>query len=83
MSTPFLEGFAHALVDALERDGLLEVRPGRSGAVAAHLAATLGASDQPRSLVSLTARALLDCPDVDELYADDEALKRTMEDLGR
>ena len=81
MSTPFLLGFAAALVEALLEQELLEVHEGREREVVRYVAEWLGTKARGGSLVSSTARALVECPDVDEIYADNDQLKALMETL--
>jgi hypothetical protein len=82
MSTPFLTAYATALVLALLERELLEVAEGRAEAVVRFLAEDLHVRGRGGSLISSTSRALLACPDVLELYADDEELKALVESLG-
>jgi len=81
MTISFLQGYARALVGELVRRELLEVVEGREEAVILFVAEYLTTHGQNRSAISLTGRALVACPDVDELYADDEALKDAVDAL--
>lgn len=83
MSTPFLQGYARGLIRELVARELLEVADHRIEAVVDFVAAFLAEHGHHRSLIDLTGRALLACPDVDELYADDEALKDAVDALAR
>ncbi len=83
MSTPFLLGFAEALVARLLKEREIEVRPGSGEAVAAFLARGLAEASEGKSLISLTSQVLLQCDDVEELWADDERLKEIVQDLKR
>lgn len=81
MSTSFLLGYAHALVSALLTHGLIEIPAGREGVVVEYLAEYLHVRARGGSLISSTGRALLQCPDVEELYADDAELKDVVDAL--
>ena len=80
MSSPFLVGFSRAVLDALQREDLVEVREGRRDHAARYVAGHL-ASVERGSLISSLARGLIACPDIDELYADDDRLKQIVTDL--
>ena len=82
MSTTFLMGYSTALVHALLEDELLEVTEGAEPSVVAFVAGYLAEHRDGQSLISLTARALLACGEVDELYADNERLKEVVDGLG-
>lgn len=75
-----LDHFAEHLVDHLIREGLLEVQDGRQASVVEQLADHLGRVHQA-SLGPEVSRALLACPDVVELWADDEALREAFSAL--
>lgn len=81
MPTPFLETFAVAVVTRLVDADLVVLR-GPPDAVAAFLAEDLARDVPGRSLLSTLATALIRCPDVDELFAEDEDLKHIVETLG-
>lgn len=81
MSTPFLLGYAAALVEALLHDGSIEIEPGQESAVVAFVARDLEVRGKGGSLISCTSRALLACPQVVELYVDDQELKEVVEHL--
>ena len=81
MTVSFLQGYARVLVHELIQRELLEVVPGRHEAVVVFVAEYMAEHGQNRSAISLTGQALLACPDVDELYADDEALKDAVDAL--
>lgn len=83
MTTPFLLGFAESLVDRLLAAELIELTADGRDRVIVHLGTVLHEEGEGRSLVSLTATALLASEHVEELYADDEQLKELMEGLGR
>lgn len=81
MSTPFLVGFAQAVVTALLEEKLLDVEPGGEVRVVLYVANHLGAVGQGSSLLSALEKALLTCPEVRELYADLDSLKVVVEGL--
>jgi hypothetical protein len=81
MSTPFLERFAHALVERLLAEGLLEIREGAEHLVGVALAAHLGGVGEGGQLLTEVDRGLIACADVEELYADLEQLKELVQDL--
>lgn len=81
MSTPFLIGFTGAVLAELKGEGLVEVQPGREESVIQFVAHHLGRVSESGSLISSMAAALLDCPDIIELYADDAELKRVITEL--
>jgi hypothetical protein len=77
-----LLAFSLSLVNRLQADGLLSVKPGASERVVQFLADRLADQPELSSLVSASGKALVDCPDVEELFADDEELKEAINDLG-
>lgn len=81
MTTPFLVGFARAVLARLQEDQLVEVTFGSEERVALHVGAELAAVPHGGSLITSLARALLSCPDVHELYADDQQLKGIVQHL--
>jgi hypothetical protein len=82
MSTPFLLQFASSLVPALCEHGDVELFPGATqNAVVAFMADRLGGARDGSSLVSTVVAALVACPEVEELYADNETLIARIEDL--
>lgn len=84
MSTPFLFHFAGALIQALQERGLLELvdqEHAERNAVQ-FVADELDTRARGGSLISATSRALLRCPFVDELFADDDEIKALVQDLG-
>lgn len=83
MSTPFLMAFAHAVVLRLLAAEVLVVAPGDEERVMLFVANYLGTEAQGGSLISGLERALLACPEVDELFADLERLKELVDDLAR
>lgn len=82
MSTPFLYRFSAALVSRLVVTQRLEVSPGAEDQVARFVAGVLGGAGEGASLISTLSGALLGCPQVEELYADEEELKELVSDLG-
>ncbi|MFT7519626.1 MAG: hypothetical protein ACI9MC_001768 [Kiritimatiellia bacterium] len=81
MSTPFLLEFASDMVYALIGAQLLEVTPGRERATVEFVAAWLARKSKGGLLITSTADALVSCPDVVELYADNDQMKTLMESL--
>ena len=82
MSTPFLQAFAVALVHALVVRDMIEVEGERDGDVVRFLAAWLHTEGKGKSLVSTTLRGLIACPDVSEVYVDEDRLKSLIDGLG-
>lgn len=80
MSTPFLEAFTAALVPRLVEAGLLEL-DGPQESVARFLATELGKDRPGRSLISTLSQALLACPDVVDVYGEDDELKQIIEGM--
>ena len=81
MSTPFLVGFTREIVARLLAEGLLDVTWGGEERVIRFVAGELAAVPPGGSLITSLARSLIRCPDVQELYADDERLKGLVQDL--
>ncbi|MCA9569157.1 MAG: hypothetical protein KC656_15015 [Myxococcales bacterium] len=82
MSSPFLLAFAESVVVTLVERGEIELS-GEPALVVRFVADRLGTAGEGRSLISTLSAALLACPEVDELYADDEALKLLVTDMPR
>ena len=82
MTSPFLQNFSAKLVTRLDEDGHLLLSVPREEVVE-FVANHLGGLSEGRSLLSELVSALLDCPGVEELYADDDTLKQCLEDLHR
>lgn len=82
VSTPFLINFTEAIVRTLLERGELELSGDRD-AVVAFVSQNLASGGEGRSLISTFTAALLACPDVEELYADDETLKELVTELPR
>lgn len=82
MSSPFLHTFVESVVVALvDREELVLV--GERQVVVAFVAERLGTAGEGRSLISTLGAALVACPEVDELYADDDRLKELVTDMPR
>lgn len=81
LSTPFLRGFSRAVLAELIAQGQIETMPGHEEAVALFVAEYLGAVPSGGSLITSLARALILCPHVEELYADDQTLKQVVQEL--
>jgi hypothetical protein len=83
VSTPLLIGFSQAVVARLVDDGRLVLAKGASPAdVAAFLAEALATRPALSGLVSSVSNALIACPLVDELFAEDAALQELFNELG-
>ncbi len=81
MSTPFLQAFSLAIVSRLlETEGLAITGPPTE--VARFVAAELAKPSSGRSLISSVAAALIACPDVDDLFADNDRIKDLVDELG-
>jgi hypothetical protein len=81
VTTPFLIVFATAMVHRLEAEDLI-VYSGSKDDAALFVANWLHTKGRKSgSLISAMADALLACPQVDELFADDTQLKRLVDDL--
>ena len=78
--TPFLMNFASAVIFHLQQQGLLELCGNETRAVT-FVANYLGTIARGGSLISSLTAALIACPEVEELYADDEQLKQILQDL--
>ena len=84
MSTPFLQAHVRNLVHLLIQRDLLELAEGSIAEdVVTSVASYFAEHGANQSLITLTSRALLDSPAVDELYADDDDLKDAWDDTGR
>jgi hypothetical protein len=82
--TPFLLGFARAVVDRLRAGGdLVLVDDAKGEEVARFVADFLGDLRVHSQLVSGLSQALVECPDVEELFADDDRLQLLITDLPR
>ncbi len=82
MASRFLVGFSQGLVNRLHADGALVVRRGAVDAVGLRLAEKLAASGEHKSLIPQVVKVLLEDPDVDDLFADDDDIARAAESLG-
>ncbi|MCB9663177.1 MAG: hypothetical protein H6732_03620 [Alphaproteobacteria bacterium] len=82
MSTPFLQAFTTAVLTRLLEEELVELRPGEEQGVVHHVAAAL-ARVETGSLISSLSAALLSADGVEELWADNDELKRVVDELGR
>lgn len=82
MSTPFLDAFALGLVVRLVEQEQLLIEPGRTNAVIAFVASDLAAPKEGRSLISTVSNALICCPDVIDLFADNDAIGKVITDMG-
>jgi hypothetical protein len=62
-------------------EGHIEILPGSDERVVAFTAASLHVRSTGGQLIDTLAKALLACPDVDELYIDDEDLRTVITEL--
>ena len=81
MSTPFLAGFAEAVVTRLVAERRIEVAPGGTDRVVGFVAEWLDTRARGGSVLSSLEAALLACADVTEVYADLDDLKAVVDDL--
>ena len=81
MTTPFLLAFSTAVLVELERSKKVELN-GATERVAIYLANYLGTKARGGSLISGISAALVSCPEVEELFADNEEIKRIVDNLG-
>ena len=81
MSTPFLLGFTRAILRELLSEQLIEVQVGAEDLVIAYVADFLRDMPEGNSLISSLARGFIECPYVDELYADNHQLKLMVQGL--
>jgi hypothetical protein len=82
LTSPFLQKFSAKLVARLDDGGHVQLSAPREEVVdylAAHLSGLTGG----QSLISELVSALLSCPGVEEIFADDDTLKECLEDLHR
>jgi hypothetical protein len=82
MSTPFLLQYAGRLLRALQARGLIDVTVGMEEQIILFVANKLNMPGRTGSLISETSKALIACPFVEELYADDLEIKDLVEELG-
>ena len=78
----FLHAFAHRIVIELVAKDRLAIAPGDVESVIEQLRERLTVRRDGQSLINAVSTALLDIPEVDELYADDEELRERINDLG-
>ena len=84
MATVFLLAFSRSVIGRLTRDRSLILAPGATeGAAAEFVAEFLGARKPANSLISSLSAALLACPEVEEVYIDDDELKAVVDDVPR
>jgi len=82
VSTPFLQSFVRAILRELLSEQLIEVQVGSEDLVILFVADFLGGVPEGNSLISTLARGFILCPHVDELYADNDQIKRMVQNLG-
>jgi hypothetical protein len=81
VATPFLQRFAHHVLNKLNAEGLVELGPQGAARAADDLAAYLSTT-RNSSLIGEVGRGLIRSDAVVELYATDEELKLLVENLG-
>jgi len=81
LSTPFLQSFTRAILRALLSEALIEIQVGTEELVIAYVADFLGGVPEGGSLISSLARGFIQCPYVEELYADNDHLKLMVQGL--
>lgn len=82
MPTAFLLGFSRSVVGQLVASGELTLAGGAvEDDVAGFVAEDLGGRELGSSLISSLTSALVACPAVDELFADDERLREVVNDV--
>lgn len=82
MSSRLVEGFADALVRRLVEGGHLEIAAGSQSAVTAALSARLVARRRlGDAVVPVVIGALLEIPEVLEVFIDDDALRELIREL--
>ncbi len=79
MTSPFHMRFTRGLVAKLTATGQLDVEPGDEEEVAFFVARRLEDAGEGGQAISTLVQALLDCPEVEELYADDREIMSLME----
>lgn len=83
MATPFLVGFSQRVIVRLLDERLVDLVPGGETRAMLYVANALAAAGEGRQLLSSLEKALLECPEVNELFADRDALKVIVEGLGQ
>jgi hypothetical protein len=80
--TPFLHAFAFGLVTRLIEAEELLIHEGKLKYVVAWLATDLAKARQGRSLISTVSMSLISCEDVEDLFADNDAIGAHIVDMG-
>lgn len=81
LSTPFLTAYAHRVVHRLVGAAAIEIEPESIDEVVAFVADYLASRPQGFSAISSTSKALIMCPNVVELFADDDEIKEIVDGL--
>ena len=82
MATPFMMSFSRAVVDRLHAEGDLVLSDAATQeAVAEFVAGYLAGLKGRQSLITSLGEALIACPEVDEVFADDDRLKGVVDDI--
>ncbi len=77
----FLRAFADRVIVGLLAEDLVEIEAGTEAEVVDFVTAALVAAKPGASVISSTAAALIACPQVIDLFADDVALKAVVDGL--
>lgn len=81
MASALVKVFCEAVVYRLMQEDAAELRAGRERAVVDFVAEEVGRPAPGKQLVSSLSGALMRCPDVLEIYLDDEELIELVADL--
>ena len=82
MTTPFLYRFSVAVLTRLLEGRRVELQPGGEEQAVLYVSNKLAQAGEGSSLISTLSAALMSCPEVLELFADEEELKELVSDLG-
>ncbi len=82
MVTPFLHAFAFGLITRLVESEELLIHEGKLKHVVAWLSTDLAKARQGRSLISTISGSLISCEDVEDLFADNDAIGAHIVDMG-
>ena len=77
----YLTHFSLAIIERLLVQKQLEIEVGCDEQVATYVAQNLAALGSGTQLITSLTQAIISCPDVIELYADDTIIKETITEL--
>ena len=77
----YLTHFSLAIIERLIARKQIEIEAGCDKLVATYVAQNLAALGAGTQLISSLTQAIIACPDVIELYADDATIKETITEL--